>query len=435
MKKLLTIAMLLIGALCQAKKQDPFSFRDKYDNTQVSCVAIIPDSYDPSRLYTVIIAEGGDGEKIWGGSTSEAVQNLLSKDGQAACEFLKDPREYENTILVTMVVPYQPSELNGALLKGRLLSQVVAESQKRYRVKQFSMTGLSSGGADVWQYISAYPNSLYAACPISCWQYSQTAALNKAVATGGTLIWQVNSSHDPQIGDRTDENMSSFMGALKTLGLNGKMTVPDLGSHDAWSPIYKKTPVPCLSSNENTAKLDPFPDNIWLFLSGESPVIPPAPVVNAPLVPIGTGLKMAYSYTDSSTINGIGAKCTYSYTDKLTGKIDLTYTSEHPPVSGFPYQNFNLTISGLIQVPQADTYTFYVTSDDGSRLSIAEASVTNDWNNHSAITSQGSIQMGAGKCKINLSYYNACCDGMLRLEYSTPTVKRQLVPLEWLYTE
>jgi hypothetical protein len=87
-------------------------------------------------------------------------------------------------------------------------------------------------------------------------------------------------------------------------------------------------------------------------------------------------------------------------------------------------------------VPKTDEYTFYVTSDDGSSLTIAGAAITNDYSNHAARTREGKITMSENsKCPIKISYYNATSDWILRIEVSSPTIPRQVIPTAWLYTE
>lgn len=150
----------------------------------------------------------------------------------------------------------------------------------------------------------------------------------------------------------------------------------------------------------------------------------------------GTGLKAGYSYqTNTTEASGLSSSCAYAVNLALKTAINLAWASNQSPVSGIRGNNWQLTLTGFIKVPKVDEYTFYVTSDDGSRLTISEAIITNDYGEHSARTSQGKILMGVEKCPINLSYYNAGLEGSLKLEYSTATAPKQLVPVEWLFPQ
>lgn len=150
----------------------------------------------------------------------------------------------------------------------------------------------------------------------------------------------------------------------------------------------------------------------------------------------GRGLKITYSYVSTISTPNSTSTCMYEVRDTLKAPINFKWASKQAPIKGILATNWNMTLTGYIMAPTTDNYTFYVTSDDGSRLMIADATITNDWVDHSARTTQGTITMSAGsKCKISLQYYNAWLEGSLKLEYSTPTVTRKLVPIEWLYIE
>lgn len=436
MKKLLTIIFLISG-ICSGKSIDHFQFKDKYENILVSCAGILPASYDKNKAYSLLIAEPGDGEKLLNGSTPTAVSNLLNKSGQAGCEYLKSTKEYEG-ILVTFIVPFQPSELKGAPLKGRLLSQVVEQCKLRYKVSRVSMTGLSSGGADVWQYISAYPTSLYAAVPIACWQYGQTSAINRAVATGGTKIWQIQNASDYTIGAGSDENLSYFMNELVKLGLDGKMTVLNKSGHDTWEPVYKNEKVPVLSGTLNTGKLSPLPEDVWAFLFGtegtKPDTIKPFPVDGDTAK--GTGLKVVYSYPRNTpkltSSNGVVSQCYYSY----TGILDTLWNkSTLPPVKGFPVSDWQMIATGSILFPYASAWEVKIGSDDGNKLVIGGDTISSDWKDHAYKETSKAKQINPGKLPISFSYYNACCGWEFKLMWRPNAWSSwEVVPRKYLYT-
>lgn len=417
--------------LSNAKTIDPFQFKDKYENITVSLAGILPTGYDPSRSYHVLIAEPGDGEKLLNGSTPSAVSNLLNKGGQAGCEFLK-AKEY-NGILVTFIVPFQPSELKGQPLKGRLLSQVVEQCKLRYKVSRVSMTGLSSGGADVWQYISAFPNSLYAAVPIACWQYYQTSALNKAVATGGTKIWQIQNSNDGTIGNGSDENLSYFMNELVKLGLDGKMTVLNRSGHDTWDPVYKNEKVPVLSGTLNTGKLSPLPDDIWAFLFGTEgtasqvpdTVISQPPVVTPSNTFVCDSLQATVSYTSRNVINGYYHVCTVTQNFKVDS---INYNWKANPVMNARKDSVFMNVYGRFKVAKSGTYTFRLNTDDGSNLWINSNKVISDWTNHGVRERSVSlILMEDVWNSIVVDYYEATYDASLKCEVEGPDLIKQVI--------
>lgn len=439
MKKLFTLLALLTWGLSFAKKIEYWQFNDKYDGTRVTWAAILPDFYDPSKEYVTLIAEGGDGEKIMGGSTLVNVQGLLKKTGQAGCEYLKTPKDYG--ILVTFIVPYQPSELvvNGVktLLKGRLLTQVIEQAKSKYKVSKISLTGLSSGGADVWQYISAYPNSFYAAVPMACWQYTQTSALNKAVATGGGKIWQIQNSDDGRIGITSDENLSYFMNDLIKQGIDGKMTVLNKTGHDTWISVYQLKQLPYLTSNANMSNLSAPPSDVWAYLFGNDGISKPDTVATPIPFPVendtakGKGLKVVYGYSSKTVSNGIVSQCTNTY----TGILDtLNKSSNIPPVAGFPVTNWQMIATGSILFPYASAWEIKVGSDDGNTLMVGGDTISNDWKDHAYKETSKAKQLNAGRLPISFAYYNACCAWRYSI-YWRPNAwsNWEVIPTKYLY--
>jgi predicted esterase len=444
MKKLLTIALLLMDVWCQGETYKVESFKSKYSGWTISYAKIVPNDYDPAKYYPLLVAEHGNGEKTWNGSTAAKVETILQDQTQVGYNLLSKNKNYQMVTIVP-IAPFSPSgpTLDGGkttqFIAGAMLNEIIDTISKRYRIdaNRIYITGLSEGGADMWDFMTVSASRVAACVPISAWPPISNSLIEKQIADSKTSIWHFQSDNDSQGGDAS--NVGTWLSKLKSTGAITSYTVFQQDGHNMWGYVYQSVQSPTYSGNAlNYVGLSAQPTNIfdWMLSKSRASTLPPIVVVPPqPIPPSGNGLKMVYSYADSSVVSGIATKCTHTFVDKLNGKIDMVYTASQPPVSGFPYQNFSLSISGFIQVPKADTYTFYVTSDDGERLSISDALVTNDWVNHAPITSQGTIQMGTTKSKINLFYYNACCDGAIKLEYSTPTVSRQLVPTEWLYTE
>lgn len=431
--KTLLLALFTWG-LCTAKTVEYFQFKDSYDGTLVSCAAILPTPYNKEIPYTLIVAEPGDGEKIMNGSTITAVQNLLKKDGQAGFEYLKDTREFP-AIMVTFVVPYQPSELtvNGArtVVKGRLLTQVISQAKLRYSTGKLSLTGLSSGGADIWQYISAYPKTVYAAMPMACWQYNQTATINKEVATSGAMIWQVQNSNDGTIGGGSDENLSYFMNELIKMGLKGNMTVLNRSGHDTWIPVYKRTPTAVLVSNSNMNPLSPFPSDVWTFLSGEpadtvinDTIISDTIVIPTPKI-ICDSLQATVWYSSKSLESGFYKICNYTQNFRVDS-ISYNWGANGP--FGGRKDSVYAKVYGRCKVANSGNYTFSLFTDDGSNLWINDKKVISDYTNHGVREKTATVSLISDTWfKIGIDYYEAGYDASLKAMISGPEVKKQVI--------
>jgi hypothetical protein len=146
-------------------------------------------------------------------------------------------------------------------------------------------------------------------------------------------------------------------------------------------------------------------------------------------------LRATYScVSEVKSDTGLASTCMYTM-KALASSVNFNWKSGQSPVKGI-LPKFNLVLEGYISVPKTDTYTFYVTSDDGSNLVIAEAIITNDYSDHGVRTTYGKINLEAGsKCKLILRYYNACCAGSLKVEVSTTTISRRVLPTEWTKPE
>ena len=79
-------------------------------------------------------------------------------------------------------------------------------------------------------------------------------------------------------------------------------------------------------------------------------------------------------------------------------------------------------------------HTFYVRSDDGARLWVNGVLVVDDWTDHASRVSQGTIQLQGGKrYTIRLEYHETTGAAGVRLLWSAPGIKRQVVPASQLF--
>ena len=93
---------------------------------------------------------------------------------------------------------------------------------------------------------------------------------------------------------------------------------------------------------------------------------------------------------------------------------------------------FACRLSGFLLVPVSGPYTFYVTSDDGSRLVVDGTVVTSDPAPHAVRERSGSINLEAGWRPIEIHYYENKGDAVLSLAWSGPGFAKGAVPAEAL---
>ena len=95
--------------------------------------------------------------------------------------------------------------------------------------------------------------------------------------------------------------------------------------------------------------------------------------------------------------------------------------------------NFALEFSGFIEVPSTGNYTFFTTSDDGSKLYIGSTEVVNNDGLHGSQERAGSIGLQAGKHAIRVTYFEATGGQNLAVSYSTTGINKSIVPASALF--
>ena len=93
---------------------------------------------------------------------------------------------------------------------------------------------------------------------------------------------------------------------------------------------------------------------------------------------------------------------------------------------------FACRLSGYVCIPRTGDYTFYVTSDDGSRLIVDGKTVTSDSAPHPARESSGTLHLEAGWRPLELTYYENSSVASLSLSWSGPDMPKSLIPSEAL---
>lgn len=143
-------------------------------------------------------------------------------------------------------------------------------------------------------------------------------------------------------------------------------------------------------------------------------------------VALGNGSGLLGEYYD--TINFSGTRIL-----RTDGTINFDW-STGSPISGIGADTFSIRWTGQIEPLYNNTYTFYTTSDDGVRLWINNQLIINNWTDHAPTIDQASIVLNANqKYDIRLEYYENGGGAAIRLEWSSPSQTRQVVPARQLY--
>lgn len=85
-----------------------------------------------------------------------------------------------------------------------------------------------------------------------------------------------------------------------------------------------------------------------------------------------------------------------------------------------------------IEIDQADTYRFYVRSDDGSKLFIDGKTVVDNDGDHGVIENDGEINLKAGLHTLEVLWFNGGGDGWLDVFVETGQMPKQILPASML---
>jgi len=96
---------------------------------------------------------------------------------------------------------------------------------------------------------------------------------------------------------------------------------------------------------------------------------------------------------------------------------------------------FGLKFVGYIEAPKDGLFTFYTTSDDGSRLYIGKQLVVDNDGTHGVREAQGMIRLAAGKHPITVTYFEQGGDKALTVHYEGPGIAKQEIPDSALFSK
>ncbi|MFI4875374.1 MAG: c-type cytochrome [Blastopirellula sp. JB062] len=107
-------------------------------------------------------------------------------------------------------------------------------------------------------------------------------------------------------------------------------------------------------------------------------------------------------------------------TPRQTGETDGFRTD----VALRPNQ-YAIRYEGYFNAPREGEYQFFLTSDDGSRLTIGERRIVDNDGVHPSKTEQGKLRLAAGPHPISVEFFNAGGPGHLQVEYRGPQISRR----------
>ena len=160
------------------------------------------------------------------------------------------------------------------------------------------------------------------------------------------------------------------------------------------------------------------PDNYMVVWSGSAPG-EDAGVFSSEQCPVG----LVAQYYNNMNLDGTPVAA------EVAPNVNYDWGCEDSPAPGVMGAEWSGTWSGLIKANTSETYTFYATADDGVRVYVNGQLLIDGWNDQSATTYTGSINMLAGHWyQIVVQYYNNRGWESLELEWSSPSIAREVIP-------
>jgi large repetitive protein len=98
------------------------------------------------------------------------------------------------------------------------------------------------------------------------------------------------------------------------------------------------------------------------------------------------------------------------------------------PATANPLDNFGFVFTGFLQVPTTGTYTFYTSSDDGSKLWVNNVLVVNNDGAHGTQERSGTITLSAGYYPIRCEFFEAGGGQALTVSWQGPGISKQAIP-------
>ncbi len=95
--------------------------------------------------------------------------------------------------------------------------------------------------------------------------------------------------------------------------------------------------------------------------------------------------------------------------------------------------SFSIRYTGYIEIQTAGSYTFYTSSDDGSKLFIDGVEIVDNDGNHGNQERSGTVSLDTGLYPIEVLFYENSGGETLTVQYQGPSISKQNIPFSRLY--
>jgi hypothetical protein len=156
--------------------------------------------------------------------------------------------------------------------------------------------------------------------------------------------------------------------------------------------------------------------------------------INSATIGQGVGLLGRY-WTNTTSVQFTNVSFNTPATLTRTDAVMNFNWGSVAPDPGVGRTNFTARWTGSVQPQFNQTYTFYATADDGVRLWVNGQKLVDAWVTQAATTYSGTITLNAQQLySIQMDYFQGSGGASAKLEWSSPSSVRAVIPTTQLYT-
>ena len=243
-----------------------------------------------------------------------------------------------------------------------------------------------------------------------------------------------------------------YVGAQYTLSVYGLQVFVDTPTISPAGGVFTNSVIVTMSDTSQGA-------SIYYTLDGTTPTAASS-LYSGPFVLTSNAVVQAIAIQSgavSSAVNGVSFVNTAAL-GRGTGLLGLYYANTFPtdaftgsplvrtdamvnfnwssasPDPGIPPTNYTVRWTGSVQPQFTETYTFYVTTDDGVRLYVNGQLLIDSWVDQNAATKSNTIALAAQQLyNLRMDYYQHTNNAVAMLSWSSPSAPLGIIPQTQLY--
>lgn len=147
------------------------------------------------------------------------------------------------------------------------------------------------------------------------------------------------------------------------------------------------------------------------------------------------GNQVDYEFYDGtpsgSTVDNIPTSGGLSYGQINTFNVNTLQNTVDPGDT----DRFGIRYNGYVQINTAGSYTFYTSSDDGSKLFIDNVEIVDNDGNHGNQERSGTVTLTTGLHAIRVLFFENGGNQILTVSYQGPSISKQNIPFSILYSD